>query len=130
MYQDRFIKDPIMRNVYTTIVVNDDLEETKDLMRKLVQAFYFEEFAVEKKSELKPNVIKTTNKEEVKVVIESSCLMKQAINTIVDANKDTDVKKGLETLWRMTRNIIRDPNEPKFRILKKTNKWVLLLLAL
>jgi hypothetical protein len=36
MYQDRFIKDPIMRNVYTTIVVNDDLEETKELMRKLV----------------------------------------------------------------------------------------------
>ncbi len=56
--------------------------------------------------------------------------MKQAINSIVDANKDTDVKKGLETLWRMARNIIRDPNEPKFRILKKTNKWVLLLLAL
>ena len=56
--------------------------------------------------------------------------MKQAINSIIDANKDTDVKKGLETLWRMARNIIRDPNEPKFRILKKTNKWVLLLLAL
>ena len=71
MYQDRFIKDPIMRNVYTTHVVNDDLEETKVLMRKLVQAFYFEEFAVEKKREPKPNVIKPTNKEEVKVVIES-----------------------------------------------------------
>lgn len=48
MQDDRFLNDPVMRCVYNTIIVNNDLDNTTKLVDKLVQALYAEELELNK----------------------------------------------------------------------------------